>query len=122
MVDRAGFEPATFRCLDTPGLYATKLRYGGHKEPPICRGICKFPRGRFYETGLQWRGSWKRPFKVSFVTPIHPFFQYGICPFSMNMHDEMVCRHQCLSNPSLEGVKILAKVLWNPGTSNTGSD
>jgi len=31
------------------GLYATKLRYGGHKEPPVCRGICKFPRRRFHQ-------------------------------------------------------------------------
>jgi len=31
------------------GLYATKLRYGGHEEPPVCRGICKFPRRRFHQ-------------------------------------------------------------------------
>ncbi len=67
------------------GLYATKLRYGGH-EPQTSRGrylslqttIYQYPRKPTRRTCF-------RPFRVAFVTPIHPFFQKSVYRISTNM-------------------------------------
>jgi hypothetical protein len=71
------------------GLYATKLRYGGHERGVVSRGICKFPTNRMTKNQLQTDSRRVFPvFLVSFVTSIYPFLQNRVLPISMKMTDE----------------------------------
>ena len=67
------------------GLYATKLRYGGHESGFVAPGICKFATGRdrVHLVGAFSTRFWSFP--SSFVTRTYPFLQNRVQPISMNM-------------------------------------
>jgi len=57
------------------GLYATKLRYGGHRGHANCGRYLSLQTTIANVPKKRADGPVFRPSRVAFVTPIHPFFQ-----------------------------------------------